>query len=215
MMNIKILKMALAGLVLGVSGFANAGVIIQAESISTSTRPFSVDYLPEYAIDQSGLSKSYSSGIDDFDAYLAFNPTHVNYTPTGYLTQKSIPYGYLDMSLGGPFNVSALALWNAGEYVGVDRFSLYASSDSSFLDTTFIGSFWTDEPSGNAEVFDFAPITTRYIRFEILLNNSGGGFSTGINEIAFRHEVTPVPEPSAFAIFALGLMGLASRRLMK
>ncbi len=214
-MNIQMLKAALAGLVLSVSGFANAGLILQANSVSTTMGEWSSTYLASDAIDQSGLSIGYSSGIDGFDAYLALNPTHIADSNT-WFSSPGISSGFFDLSLGGSFNISALAFWNEsqGNGQGVNLFNLYASNDNSFLSSTFLGAFSATEGITTAQVFNFSTITTSNIRIEVL-SNHGSNCCTGIMEVAFEQETTDVPEPSTLAIFALGIIGLASRRFKK
>jgi len=59
---------------------------------------------------------------------------------------------------------------------------------------------------------DFSSVQARYLRIQA----TGGDNSYSIGEFqAFGSEVASVPEPTSFAIFALGLMGLASRRFVK
>ena len=79
-MNIKFLKMAVAGLVLGVSGFANAGLILQASDvIADSSNGFAID---DNLINKSGLSASYISQSTDFDIFVN-GTTHSNNCSSG------------------------------------------------------------------------------------------------------------------------------------
>jgi len=56
------------------AGQARAGVILQAASASTDMGTLAGS--PDNVRNQSGLSAGYTSGVTDFDAYLAGNPTH-------------------------------------------------------------------------------------------------------------------------------------------
>jgi hypothetical protein len=59
----------------------------------------------------------------------------------------------------------------------------------------------------------------RYIQFHADSSSSANGNPSyedyGLNEIRVFEVTTTVPEPSILAIFALGIMGLASRRFKK
>ncbi|TWX66411.1 PEP-CTERM sorting domain-containing protein [Colwellia sp. C1TZA3] len=66
-----------------------------------------------------------------------------------------------------------------------------------------------------AEVFSFSTVSTRYIRFD-MSNCTQASFACAIGEAAFNNvDNVLVPEPSTLAIFALGMIGLASRRFKK
>ena len=59
---------------------------------------------------------------------------------------------------------------------------------------------------------DFSSVQARYLR----IRATGGDNSYAIGEFqAFGSQVSSVPEPSTFAIFALGMIGLASRKFKK
>jgi len=59
---------------------------------------------------------------------------------------------------------------------------------------------------------DFTTVQARYLRIKAI----NGDFGISIGEFqAFGNKVSEVPEPSTLAIFALGMIGLASRRFKK
>jgi hypothetical protein len=59
---------------------------------------------------------------------------------------------------------------------------------------------------------DFSTVQARYIRIKAI----SGDFGLSIGEFqAFGSKASSVPEPSTLAIFALGMIGLASRRIKK
>ncbi|MEW6995267.1 PEP-CTERM sorting domain-containing protein [Colwelliaceae bacterium MEBiC 14330] len=214
-MNLKMLKATVAGLVLSVSCFANAGLIIQADSVTTNMGEYSATYLANDAIDQSGLSIGYTSGVSDFDTYLSLNPTHIADSNT-WFSSVGVSSGYFDLSLGGMFNISSLALWNESQTSGqgVNTFNLYAANNIDFNASTLLGSFAAIEGTQTAQVFNFSNTLASHFRIEVL-SNHGSSCCTGIMEIAFEKSVTDVPEPSTLAILALGVMGLTSRRFKK
>jgi hypothetical protein len=83
--------------------------------------------------------------------------------------------------------------------------------------STFIASFyngWTDAQT--------LAITTGCDNYQQAatgcFNGTGGAVLTGMTTLTYTYTRAipiPIPEPATLAIFALGLMGLASRRLMK
>jgi hypothetical protein len=166
-MNIKMLKAAVAGLVLSVSGFANAGLI----------------FVDSWHV---GDGLQWSSG-----------------TPTAYSGQETAA-----LLFGG----------DASDYV---------ISTVSNLITDINNSAWYDGMGISmgilAQDFENGDLYTSRVRSAYILDHSCRNryadnalscleSDTHIN-YAFR--VTDVPEPTTLAIFALGIMGLASRRFKK
>lgn len=64
---------------------------------------------PTLMIDQSGLSSSYTSGVTNFDTYLASNPTHNSTLTTGWESGFAITTGNVDFDLGSSVTVSRMA----------------------------------------------------------------------------------------------------------
>jgi len=216
-MNLTMLKAALAGLVLSVSSFANATLITFDDIISGVT--------------------SYSY---DADGDLINDLTFSTIDPAGFNTLGPGP-NQLFVNVPGIEGTTLLAQDLKVDFIngavtsinfgfaltggaGIDgvTFSLFDISDN-MLDSTFQVADFTlpngVDPSGFPEahlnigfgglasygVFDFSSsAATRYI-----LDNFSGTFGSTENiSIA-------IPEPSILAIFALGLMGLASRKFKK
>jgi hypothetical protein len=218
-MNIKFLKMAVAGLVLGVSGFANAGLILQASDvIADSSNGFAID---DNLINKSGLSASYISQSTDFDIFVN-GTTHSNNCSSGcdvWANVPSIIFPFnIVFSLGGQFDIESLALWNYGvSGLGLVDFSLFASNDISFSSSTLLGNYSAlnpSTPSSAGQIFSFNSVNTSFVKM-ILRSNGGDTSQVAMGEVAFELSTTEVPEPSTLAVFALGLMGLASRRFKK
>ncbi|QOJ31092.1 MAG: hypothetical protein HRU81_02625 [Gammaproteobacteria bacterium] len=191
-----------------------AGTILQPVAATSGMGNYSSQYLPSFAIDQSGLLPSaYVSGVTDFDVYVPTAYTTLSsggsgfkiwYSSTGTLT------GNFDFDLGGQALIESLALWNdpqsAGQ--GVNSFSLWADDNSAFSSPTLLGNFTAVEGLGNAnyaQVFGFTPTAAAYVRMTIL-SNHGSTFVTGISEAAF--EVAAVPVPAAVWLLGSGLVGL-------
>jgi hypothetical protein len=207
-----------AAMALGASlGAAEAATIIGAQSVTASSERGNVPAIN--TITQSGLSVGYTSGVDDFDAYLALNPTHTliaqnnewfsdfgNVTPT------------LTFDLGAVFTVDRVALW-VEESSGFSTAVLSSSTDG----VTF-GGLGTINPVDNpladypAEVFGFSATAMRYFRMEMSgcpQPDPGSTDECSLGEIAFSSTTTaPIPVPGAGLLLASAMAAgaVASRR---
>lgn len=194
----------------GAVAAAQAGAILQPTSASTSMGSYNYQWVPEFTIDQSGMTVGYTSGVTDFDAYVATaRTTNAGASSFGaWFSPVDTTTGNFDFDLGSVQTIESFALWNdlqtAGQ--GIDAFRLYASNDPFFTVSTQLGGdFNASEGLTLAQVYGFAPISARYVRMEILSNH--GSSLTGFSEAAF--EVASVPLPAAGWAFASGLFGLA------
>ncbi|ARD45442.1 hypothetical protein A3Q33_14785 [Colwellia sp. PAMC 21821] len=187
-MNIKMLKSALAGLVLSVSGFANAGLIVD-DSVGDGEWGTVFFNWTGGTIDINGFGDGYATGLtgvgadDIFFTLLENDGSDLSAFTGAFVTSND--------------DSNALG-WDAdGSTSGLDsyisNFNLNAGSyllTISHCCTAFSGSI-----------------------------NDNSGMHQGTNDyrISFSDgaTLTSVPEPSTLAIFALGIMGLASRRFKK
>jgi len=218
-------KAVLAGLIMFVSSLtAHAGLIYQASEIKSSLGLYGSSWQPELAIDQSQLSHSYIDGVTDLDEFLALNPTHGN---TGnwsgtYFGRNAT--GFIDFDLGKVVTIDTLLYWGVGgadPLQNIKGITLFADDDGDFGDAVSIGDYEIsyNESDGSAVGVDtvkFSTVSTRYIRMQV--NSDWGRGRSTVSEIAFAQSNSTfvnVPEPSTFAIFALGILGLASRKIRK
>jgi hypothetical protein len=191
-------------------GGANAATtIVSPGSILNS--PNGTTFLPVNAVNQSGLSSNFSSGVTDFNNYIASNPIHSNISNSNeWFTDGGVPTAFLDLDLGSQINLGTFVLWNE-EFTGVGTVEIFSSIDATFTSLTSLGSFSpVDNPPGPypAEVFDITDASTRYVRLSF--SDSGiGNNRVAVGEVAFG---TAVPEPSSLVVFGLGCMSLAFRR---
>lgn len=185
-----------------------AGVILSPVSASTNLA-WSVG--EEDAINQSGLSANFSSGITNFSEYVASNPTHDLTGPgnTWAAASADLP-GNLDFELGGLFSIEQTALWTSINGFGVSSFDIIVASLADFSDATLIGSFSAIETifpfEVGVQVFDTSA-QGRYVRLRINSNHGQGALGVNLGEVAFN--VEPIPGPSGLALALLGLSFLS------
>tara|TARA_R110000744_G_scaffold20143_12_gene52948 strand:+ start:964 stop:1671 length:708 start_codon:yes stop_codon:yes gene_type:complete len=220
-MNIKMLKAAVAGLVLSVSGFANAGLI---EHISNGD--FETGDFTGWNVVNTG---SGSWNINDGTFGTAFG---TNQSIGGLYDVVSTQAGpgfhnlYQDVLLSNSFD-SLILSWD-------DRIQSNApfsdpNQEWRVLIEDITGSliyevYSTDPGDTNPQVgpnlrsYDLTSTLSSYagqnIRVSFEQQDNAANFSATLDNVSFTSTVN-VPEPSTLAIFALGIMGLASRRFKK
>ncbi len=193
-MNIKMLKAAVAGLVLAVSGFANAGLIT----------------FDDHAVGSIITDQYLSDGVV-FSGWE--NGVEVNLTTSNvYSPTYGIYLGNSDSGTAFPGN-----RWDEirMDFIsGVDNlsFKLYSHGSNSITFNAYDISnaiietiVMSSGPWGNV---NFS--STNITRVSALQPDDNWYWA--MDEVSFSPTAS-VPEPSTLAIFALGIMGLASRRL--
>ncbi|WP_339723926.1 PEP-CTERM sorting domain-containing protein [uncultured Paraglaciecola sp.] len=176
-MNTKILKMAFAGLVLGVSGLANAGLIGSTVTV-TNTYESSIFDGPTDVLVQSGIV----SELTEF----------------GDLWDINIDDDSIDMVC----NYS-----QCNDLIGFDE---YLFEGLTWGGANFFTGFSMTTNTTGLIVNALMPTSTSlYLSMELTAMPIGS-----VIHIDFQESVS-VPEPSILAIFALGIMGLASSRFKK
>jgi hypothetical protein len=169
---------------------------------------------------QSGLSANYTSGVTDFDSYVA--TTTSSSGPSDTFAFSGIP-GIITFDLGASHTLEALALWPfLSSTASIAGFTLYAdtNADPSFLGTS-IGSFNAIFPPSDpvgAQVFTFAsPTATQFVQMEITSNLVGNTNLTTLGEVAFAEpvpwETDALPVIGSALFFAGGVW--AKRKLAK
>jgi hypothetical protein len=191
------LKAAVAGLVLSISGFANATLItLDFDSLAGSgggTVAPNSDFIPYIiSFDQeislySGFNPSFGgSGVN-----VAANSENFASTVTGSFFQT--------------VNSLSLRVGDTGGDLDTVRLEVYDVFNSLITSTSFTSESAFDLSVAGIGIKSFAIIDVNdsLIVFDTLVYNTEAPI------------VDDIPEPSTLAIFALGIMGLASRRFKK
>lgn len=193
-MKFNFLKAAFAGVIFSVSGFANAGLIdIDDWHLTTDSLG---------GLRQAELSEDVFFAVSKSNVY---DPNSTYEMLTGYHWASSEEY----MSLIGESGGSTHAYYNKGGWSGYS-WEGAARYQFMFTDTAVTNRI---QHAGNYE-------TARHVRDITSYHTSyGNNYFAGL--VLVKDPVlqsalgTAIPEPTSLAIFALGLMGLASRRFKK
>jgi len=199
-MNIKMLKAAIAGLVLSVSGFANAGLILS----DLGSGNYGIQLDPISFTLNSNQSAANRMVIEDF------------YTTNGTGTGTAIS-GWLNWSVNGGTNHQIVFETHNGFFAGTS-----GQIDPNDLLFNFTNDYAT-KGIGALSANDVITVSTNNMVFHsntARIENSGPFTAYLLNSVTSISSnvgltTSSVPEPSTLAIFALGIMGLASRRFKK
>ena len=209
---------------LSVGTMAQAGTIVQPTGVSTSMGSFDAGFDIGNTINQSGLSQTYTSGVDDFDTYVGLNPTHSGSSGFRWASSTGTTTGTITFDLGSIITTTRLALWNAVlASQGITAFEVFSDNDGDFGNggTTSLGSFnatSTFDPNA-VQVFDFTDATTQFIHFDVTANGGNGTFTT-LGEVIFEEgqdglPPTTTPEPSSLIGLAVIGGGFLLRKRVK
>ena len=206
--------MAFAGVVLGVSSFANAGLISFTDRVSFNgaVGTSSIEDFESFVSEESFRGSALDLGdftVSMVDAISTITLNFIDIPPLS--SSESDVNGTSHMKVFTNSSSSLTFLFDSAITVfGADFRSL---NDSVVRTRLLVAGEVIDLPiaagSGEFSFFGF----TSDIAFTSVTFQGVMGDVYGIDNVSYS--ATDVPEPSTLAIFALGLMGLASRRFMK
>jgi len=198
-MNIKMLKVAVTGFVLSVSSVANAGLIdfnSMSEGVFSGNSDFTVT---SYGGPESDASLTPIIRNQAGTTYLC-NSTEITDTGCSYPTEDIIDFD---------FNIGLDSLTLSMNWAGNPGFGGTGATINSYdMSGNLLESFGYLSSANATYTFDSTS--------DIYSIQTNSGLTTrdnwwyGINSIEYT--AAQVPEPTTLAIFALGIMGLASRR---
>jgi hypothetical protein len=187
---------------------AEATLVVQAVSATTN---MTENGPLVNAIDQSGLSVGYVSGVTDFDTYTATHDTSTSPVTVFSATDLSSA-GIVDFNLGSSFLIDRIAIWGT-DFPGLDMssFDLSADDNASFTSPTALGTFSPAAQSADPQLkqtFSFTPVSEQYFRLSSIVTSHGTQLAIG--EVAF----SAVPEARAWLGLGLvcGVFGLGYAR---
>lgn len=222
-MNIKMLKAAVVGLVLSVSGFANAGLIEHISNGDFETGDFTGWNVVNtgsgaWAINDGTFIPSGPSA--------ALTPISGSYDSVSHQSGPGFHNLYQDILLPTFFDMAFLSwddrIRNTGVFSDPNQEWRVLIEDTSGV---LISEVFSTNPGDvalqngpNPRGFDLTsllqPLSGQNIRISFEQQDDSGFFNATLDNVSFT-TATSVPEPTTLAIFALGIMGLASRRFKK
>jgi hypothetical protein len=142
-------------------------------------------------VNQRGLTSTFTSGVTNFDTYLATTPLHTDiFAGFEWFSNAGTTGATVTYDLGAVITIDRLALWNE-ESSGIGTLSLLSSKDGVTFTPLVSGLHPTDNPLADypADVFAFTPTGARFVR--LVASDSPqpdpGSFpAAAIGEVAFR-----------------------------
>ena len=207
-MKLRFLQVALAGLMLSVCNLANAGLITTSNDLTSNYIDYDLVTFDELSFaTNTNISNQYNAfGLDVTPGlqYLA-SSSRTNFNGAGLYNYGTSPYT-TPFSFDFTSTVEAMGFYivmNSGQNVTFEAL-LNGSVVESYNET------W----SNCCSALSFRGFTGGTYDSMRVTMVSGSNNAMELDNVYFSN-VTDVPEPSTLAIFALGIMGLASRRFKK
>ena len=208
-MNFKFIKTTFVGLVLSVSSFANAGLIIEYSDVGT-------DLLFSWS---GSLNAIAGDGIDPIGGptYATIGVQSSGNNPTFYSAPLSHPPGVSGVTYTGANNPGLFATnaptWSSFMTGSTSTGLPFLFRVNNAISGTTSVNIWADWGAANTAFSGTMTIAGQSIASMGMVD--GYNLQLNIGNITFQEAGVNVPEPSTLAIFALGMIGLASRRFKK
>ena len=174
-------------------------------------------------INQSGLETTYTSGVTDFDAYttnLSLSEHNSSFLANRWTSELFETLGDIDFDLGGPHDVSRIAVWLLGgdNNQQPKNFTLLADDDPAFSSPTVVGNYALAKfgigstSSVRAQTYTFAATEARYMRMTVTSTQAPGQPFIMMGEVAFgATRIIPLPAAAPAGLALLAVMGLVKR----
>lgn len=225
-MNLKILNAALLGLILSVSSFANAGLITHNNYTLDTDANIVTGNGIEWLQWSETIGESISSSLATYAAdgwVLAGNARMASlFSDFGWSNGNSESRGFVTLSPYTAADDSSI-MDNFIELFGVTRIVTHPSYGTGINGLHSSTALFGDNANNNL-LYQHANIQSDFLyqgnpgRDAAVMyqeNTYTASSSSSLYGIALVRNAQSVPEPSTVAIFALGIMGLASRRFKK
>lgn len=228
-MKFKFLNITLVSLVLTVSGFANAGLIIASGDSNINTSPnsqlFNSLFGGNDVIGRNGSSETWAtnnwasfatgSALSYSSTSSISSPLSADWVILGSGTGlTATEFSFLDTFMNNGGN-----LWVVGEASTYNSINAVATSVLTHFNTGMSISLAGISTIGNAspEALSLGGGANFQVNFSSYISGGTALYSDNNGAIVSvsSFNTTSVPEPSTLAIFALGMMGLVSRRFKK
>jgi hypothetical protein len=194
-MKFKLFNTALAGIILFANATANAGLIL------TITDNGSNQTLWEFS--GSTLASSPISSAVGFWPEFGYPGPIGQYQGCGNILSGS---GTMYTTNNGTVGITEACIYESGEFTAFKASSLFNWQTNDTL--SWSGSIVTDISITHFKSGVYQTKQSRYSNDDVFLDPV-------VLTIGSQNNITDVPEPSTLAIFALGMIGLASRRFKK
>jgi hypothetical protein len=194
---------------------ANAAIISAVSGVINSGGPGSGTLTETF--NQSGLSAGYTSGVTNFDSFVATTTHTITFPGYEWFSNLGTSSASVTYDLGSVVKINKMALWNE-ESSGIGLLDLLISTDGTTFSSLLSGLTPTDNPLANylADVFSFTSTDLRYVRMDMSRCPQpiiGTYNSCAIGEVAFNQvAAVPVPAAGLLLLGALGGLGLMRRR---
>ncbi|MCB1748104.1 MAG: PEP-CTERM sorting domain-containing protein [Gammaproteobacteria bacterium] len=210
-------RIFLALLALLVIMTSDANAVIISPTAGTASSTFSGDFDIGNTFDQSGLATGFTSGVTDFDTYLAGNPQHTFVAADNeWFTASGVLSATINYDLGAVFNIDRMAFWN-DEFSGVGAIEVLLSTDNVSFTSVASGlsptNWGGNVTSYGADVFGLnGTHAARWVRLNVSQCPQPAplGQFCGFGEVAFS--TADVPEPATLALLGLAVAGIGARR---